>query len=93
MKMISQLKNHLSPSRKTLIGLVQLCSTADPQSNYDKYISQCAKQGADLVCLPENNFAFMGEQVAQSVSDEAGWLWKYRQLAKSHKVWRGSKKR
>ena len=70
MKMISQLKNHLSPSRKTLIGLVQLCSTADPQSNYDKlneFISQCAKQGADLVCLPEN-FAFMGgtpEQVAQ----------------------------
>ena len=77
MKMISQLKSHLTPSRKTLIGLVQVCSTADPQSNYDKlsdFISQCAKQGADIVCLPEN-FAFMGgtpdqvAQIKQSVTD------------------------
>ena len=47
---------------KSLIGVIQICSTNDIENNFEKikhYVGQCAIKGAKLICLPEN-FAFMG---------------------------------
>jgi len=38
------------------VGLVQMSMSDDPAANLDKAVGrirECAKQGADLVCLPE----------------------------------------
>jgi len=46
----------MSFSRKYTIGLVQMCMGADPEANFAaacKHVREAARQGANIVCLPE----------------------------------------
>ena len=48
--------NRAGAPRQTMVGLVQMSMTADPQANLDKAIArvrEAAGRGATLICLPE----------------------------------------
>ena len=48
--------NRAGAPRQTMVGLVQMSMTADPQANLEKAIArvrEAAGQGATLICLPE----------------------------------------
>lgn len=74
------------------IGLIQLCSTSNPEQNFDqieKFTLEASKSGAKMVFLPEN-FNYMGslaEGVAHAQSLNGSYMTKYKALAKSNKVW------
>ena len=47
---------------KSILGVVQMCSSNNPESNLlkaSRYIQSLAHKGAELICLPEC-FAYMG---------------------------------
>ena len=50
------------------IGLVQMCSSADPMENLlvvDAFVKEATDRGADLVCFPENVF-YRGPKVSEA---------------------------
>ncbi len=69
---LTHYQNLLTPRRefyKALVGVVQVCSGLDLESNYEKnkhYIEFCAGRGAKFVCIPEN-FHFMGRYYSDGI--------------------------
>ncbi|TNV72495.1 hypothetical protein FGO68_gene9282 [Halteria grandinella] len=90
---LHSLSSQIAPSRKSTIGVIQLCSINDIEVNYSKiasFVKDCANKGAQLVCLPEN-FAFMGgtpeemEKIKEPV--EGPLIKRYAHLAVENGVW------
>lgn len=74
------------------IAIVQLCSNAFPDKNFEvieQFTAEAGRGGAKMVFLPEN-FNFMGslaEGVEHAQPLNGPYISRYKALAKSNKVW------